>query len=125
MAYRSKYAGPCVIPLDPVPHEEAIKEENDFIGACDSCGNCCIGLSINTTLPLGRKFVKKAGERCIHLTRNGRCKVWGNKWKQPKVCRTIVPMNSLCRFDLRTFPNFNELHLEYLLWLDNVTGGGD
>ncbi len=88
---------------------------------CDMCGRCCTGVSINSMLPTGERFKKPAGERCIHLGPDNMCKVWGQQNKQPEVCRTIKPSQSLCRFDLRGDPEEAKKHFKYLRWLDRIT----
>jgi len=78
-------------------------------GKCDYCGICCVALSITS-------LNKPAGVRCRYLKDN-LCSVW-NTDLQPSVCRTIVPMNDLCRFDMRGTPR---AHYKYLLSLERST----
>lgn len=92
-----------------------------MIEECDFCARCCIGVSMNSILPNGEVFKKAAGERCIHLGTDKLCKVWGDKEKQPEVCRTIKPSNSLCRFDLRGDPEEAKKHYKYFNWLERAT----
>lgn len=94
---------------------------NDFQGKCDMCGVCCTHVSINSTLPDGSKFEKPAGQRCGYLTDDNLCGVWGNEGIQPEVCRTIKPMNSLCRFDLRQESNGQQKHIIYLEQIETLT----
>jgi hypothetical protein len=87
-----------------------------LIEECDYCGRCCIGVSINSP-----QLKKAAGVRCVHLGTDNMCKVWGDVTKQPAVCRTIQPNNSLCRFDLRGAKDEAKKHYRYLIWLDRIT----
>lgn len=94
---------------------------NDFEGTCDNCGVCCTELSINSAMPDGSTFNKPAGVTCAFLIRDNLCGVWGDTTRQPEVCRSIRPTNSLCRFDLRG-KVFGELrHRQYLRLLEKHT----
>jgi hypothetical protein len=95
--------------------------KHDFLGKCDNCGACCTFISINSTLPNGVKFRKPAGTRCEYLTKDSLCEVWGDKKRQPSVCRNILPFNSLCRFDLRNVPSGKDSHAQYLRKLEKLT----
>ncbi|MFN9776973.1 MAG: YkgJ family cysteine cluster protein [Candidatus Kapaibacterium sp.] len=58
------------------------------------CGACCIAPSITTAfyaMPAG----KKAGERCVHLDANMRCKLFG-KPERPAFCSTLPPSPEMC-----------------------------
>lgn len=99
----------------------AIIDDDGKQYSCNQCGRCCTAVSINSTLPTGEIFNKPGGQRCIYLGPDNLCKVWGNQNKQPEVCRTIKPNNSLCRFDLRGDPEEAKKHFKYLRWLDRVT----
>ncbi|HOB85563.1 MAG TPA: YkgJ family cysteine cluster protein [Bacteroidales bacterium] len=48
------------------------------------CGACCIEISISSPIP-GMTDGKPAGVRCIHLTGDFKCALWGNPYR-PKVC---------------------------------------
>ena len=103
----------------PIPLSQII--ERDFRGKCDMCGVCCTHISISSKLPDGAQFEKPAGIKCKYLTDNNLCGVWGDKQKQPNVCRNIQPMNSLCRFDLRGVEDGKKQHIEYLQQLEKLT----
>ncbi|HOW09099.1 MAG TPA: YkgJ family cysteine cluster protein [Bacteroidales bacterium] len=58
------------------------------------CGACCIAASISTPLP-GMPEGKPAGVRCIHLTDDARCAIFGSP-DRPKVCSGFQPEPEFC-----------------------------
>ncbi len=58
------------------------------------CGACCIAASISTPLP-GMPEGKPAGVRCIHLTDDYRCDIFGSP-DRPKVCSDFQPEPEFC-----------------------------
>ena len=58
------------------------------------CGACCIAISISTTIP-GMSGPKPAGMRCIQLTSDNRCRLYG-KPERPDVCRAFEPSAEIC-----------------------------
>lgn len=58
------------------------------------CGACCIAPSISTPIP-GMESGKPAGVRCIQLTADNRCKLFG-KGSRPAVCNSLKPSDELC-----------------------------
>lgn len=58
------------------------------------CGACCIAISISTTIP-GMSGPKPAGVRCIQLTSDNRCLLYG-KPERPDVCREFQPSAEIC-----------------------------
>ena len=58
------------------------------------CGACCIAPSISSALP-GMPNGKPAGVRCIHLTRDNRCRLFG-KPERPAVCNRLRPSEEMC-----------------------------
>src|SRR2546430_2700621 len=58
------------------------------------CGACCIAPSISSALP-GMPNGKPAGVRCLHLTRDNRCKLFG-KPERPEVCNRLQPSEDMC-----------------------------
>ncbi len=48
------------------------------------CGACCIAISISSPIP-GMPHGKPAGERCIQLDEQNKCKLFGHQTR-PKVC---------------------------------------
>ena len=58
------------------------------------CGACCIAPSISSSIP-GMPDGKPAGIRCIQLTSNNKCKLFGNSLR-PKVCKSITPSIEMC-----------------------------
>jgi uncharacterized protein len=76
------------------------------------CGACCIALSISSPIP-GMPGGKPAGVRCIHLTPDNRCDLFG-KPERPDVCRRLRPSEEMCG---RT----REDALAYLTMLERAT----
>lgn len=60
----------------------------------DNCGACCISPSISSAIP-GMSNGKPAGVRCIQLTEQNRCKLFG-KNERPKVCAALMPSEEMC-----------------------------
>ena len=60
----------------------------------DYCGACCIAPSISSPIP-GMPNGKKAGERCIQLDINNRCKIFKDP-RRPKVCAGLMPDKEMC-----------------------------
>lgn len=60
----------------------------------DFCGACCIAPSISTPIP-GMPSGKKAGERCVQLDENNRCKIFEDL-RRPKVCGDLRPEADMC-----------------------------
>src|SRR6266849_4226512 len=58
------------------------------------CGACCIAPSISSAIP-GMPHGKPAGVRCIQLTSDNRCKLFG-KPERPQVCTSLQPSEEMC-----------------------------
>lgn len=58
------------------------------------CGACCIAPSISSPIP-GMPEGKPAGKRCIQLTDDNRCMLFGSK-ERPDVCRSLEPNAEMC-----------------------------
>lgn len=76
------------------------------------CGACCIAPSITSPIP-GMEKGKPAGVRCIQLTENNRCKLFGSSLR-PAVCLSLTPCKEMCG-------DSNEKALEYLNKLEKLT----
>ncbi len=59
-----------------------------------SCGACCIAPSISSPIP-GMPEGKPAGVRCLHLTPDYRCALWG-KPERPEVCSAFRAEPDFC-----------------------------
>jgi Predicted Fe-S-cluster oxidoreductase len=59
-----------------------------------SCGACCIAPSISSPIP-GMPNGKPAGIRCIQLTNDNRCKIFGQD-DRPAVCGNLKPSEEMC-----------------------------
>lgn len=58
------------------------------------CGACCIAPSISSPIP-GMPNGKPAGVRCVQLTEDNLCKLFG-KEERPKVCLGLPPSKEMC-----------------------------
>lgn len=58
------------------------------------CAACCIVVSITSSIP-GMPQGKPAGTRCIQLTHDNRCALFG-KAERPKVCVSLQPSCEMC-----------------------------
>jgi Fe-S-cluster containining protein len=61
------------------------------------CGACCIAPSISSPIP-GMPKGKPAGVRCVQLTFDNRCALFG-KAERPEVCRRLRPAFEMCGVD--------------------------
>jgi len=61
------------------------------------CGACCIAPSISSPIP-GMPGGKPAGVRCVQLTGDYRCALFG-KPERPEVCRRLRPTMGMCGAD--------------------------
>ena len=59
------------------------------------CGACCIAPSISSPIP-GMPGGKPAGVRCVQLTADNRCRLYGRP-ERPAVCRDLRPCEEMCR----------------------------
>ncbi len=58
------------------------------------CGACCIAPSISSPIP-GMPAGKPAGIRCIQLTEDNRCLLFGQP-ERPEVCSLLQPSEEMC-----------------------------
>lgn len=58
------------------------------------CGACCIALSISSPIP-GLPNGKPAGVRCVQLTPDNRCLLFGRP-ERPAVCVALRPSQEMC-----------------------------
>ena len=61
------------------------------------CGACCIALSISSPIP-GMPQGKPSGVRCVQLTDDNRCRLWGTP-AYPSFCRGFLPEPAVCGVD--------------------------
>jgi Fe-S-cluster containining protein len=76
------------------------------------CGACCIALSISSPIP-GMPDGKPAGMRCVQLTDDNRCKIFGQP-ERPGVCVRLPPNEEMCGQNA-------EQALAYLIRLEEIT----
>lgn len=60
----------------------------------DGCGACCIAPSINSPLP-GMPDGKPAGQRCVQLTQNYQCSIFGHA-SRPLFCAGLQASVEMC-----------------------------
>ncbi|MCC3375679.1 YkgJ family cysteine cluster protein [Cohnella sp. REN36] len=58
------------------------------------CGACCIVVSISSPIP-GMPAGKPAGVRCVQLTNDNRCRLFG-KPERPAVCGSLEASPDMC-----------------------------
>lgn len=61
------------------------------------CAACCIAPSISSPIP-GMPQGKPAGVRCIQLTADDRCAIFGSP-SRPPVCSNLQPSPEMCGAD--------------------------
>ena len=61
------------------------------------CGACCIAPSITSAIP-DMPGGKPAGVRCIQLTHDNRCAIFGDP-RRPSVCSTLRASMEMCGAD--------------------------
>lgn len=76
------------------------------------CGACCIAPSISSPIP-GMPDGKPAGVRCVQLTKDNLCKLFGLPTR-PVVCVSLKPSWEMCG-------ETNEEAMEYLKKLERET----
>lgn len=76
------------------------------------CGACCIAPSISSPIP-GMPQGKGAGERCVQLDSDNRCRIFGQP-ERPPVCSAFSADPDLCGAD-------RAQALANLTWLEGET----
>ena len=61
------------------------------------CGACCIAPSISSPIP-GMPHGKPAGVRCVQLTADNRCAIFGQP-ERPAVCASLRAEPAMCGSD--------------------------
>jgi uncharacterized protein len=77
------------------------------------CGACCIAPSISSPIP-GMPDGKPAGVRCVQLTDDNRCRLFGRP-ERPVVCGALRPSEEMCGHS-------RQEALAYLTFLERATG---
>ena len=85
------------------------------LGCRAGCGACCIAPSISSPIP-DMPQGKPAGVRCVQLTDDLRCAIFGQP-ERPAVCSRLRPEVVMCGID-----RFHAL--AYLEALDAATSAG-
>jgi uncharacterized protein len=76
------------------------------------CGACCVELSVSSPIP-GMPNGKPAGVRCVQLTDDNRCKLFGQP-DRPGVCIGLSSSLEMCG-------TTNEHAFTWLRWLEQIT----
>ncbi|NVN89267.1 MAG: YkgJ family cysteine cluster protein [Desulfuromonadales bacterium] len=76
------------------------------------CAACCIAPSISSPIP-GMEKGKPAGVRCVQLTDDNRCHLFG-RVERPAVCTSLQPAFDMCASN-------DAEALERLTFLEQVT----
>ncbi|GIP38755.1 zinc/iron-chelating domain-containing protein [Paenibacillus sp. J31TS4] len=76
------------------------------------CAACCIVVSISSPIP-GMPGGKPAGVRCVQLTDDNRCRLFGRP-ERPPVCGSLAPSEEMCG-------QSNEEAFQYLAKLEQAT----
>jgi uncharacterized protein len=71
------------------------------------CGACCIAPSISSPIP-GMPKGKPAGMRCLQLTDDNKCKLFGMP-NRPNVCLGLKPSIEMCGTCFEDANSFLEL----------------
>lgn len=79
------------------------------------CGACCTAPSISSPIP-GMPQGKPAGVRCVQLTEDNRCKLFGRP-ERPSVCVRLRPEIEMCGESA-------EEAMRILAELERLTGSG-
>jgi len=78
------------------------------------CGACCIAPSISSAIP-GMPAGKPAGVRCVQLTADNSCAIFGDP-RRPAVCSRLQPEPAMCGSDRRQA-------MAWLTALEHATAG--
>ena len=65
-----------------------------FLNCRIGCAACCIAPSISSSIP-GMEDGKPAGARCIQLSGDNRCRIFGSDLR-PAVCSSLQPSGEMC-----------------------------
>ncbi|MDP5275432.1 YkgJ family cysteine cluster protein [Chengkuizengella axinellae] len=76
------------------------------------CAACCIVISISSPIP-GMPNGKPAGVRCVQLTEDNKCKLFGQP-ERPEVCSSLKASQEICGGN-------NEDAFRNLTTLENIT----
>jgi uncharacterized protein len=73
-----------------------MKYVEEFIECRPGCGACCVMISISSPIP-GMPNGKPAGTKCIHLSTDGLCNLFG-KTERPLICSQFRAERAICGF---------------------------
>ena len=90
----------------------ARKVRRYFMQCRPGCGACCISPSISSAIP-GMPNGKAAGERCVNLSADDRCNIFGQA-DRPAVCSLFSADSAVCG-------SSREEAIRLLEWLEAAT----
>jgi uncharacterized protein len=93
-------------------HPQTAADSEPVMACRVGCGACCIALSISSPIP-GMPGGKPSGVRCVQLTLENRCRVFGQPGR-PEVCHRLRPNSEMCGDD-------TDEALAYLYELERAT----
>ena len=76
------------------PTYRAMPKTDDAMSCRSGCGACCIAPSISSPIP-GMPNGKPAGVRCVQLTADNACAIFGRP-ERPEVCVRLRPNAAMC-----------------------------
>lgn len=76
------------------------------------CAACCIAISISSPIP-GMEGGKPAGVRCVQLTDDNRCRLFGRE-ERPAVCGELQASMEMCG-------STDQEAFDILTWLERET----
>ncbi len=86
-------------------------ERGTYMDCRTGCAACCIAPSISSPIP-GMPDGKPAGVRCIQLTEDNLCKLFGSP-ARPRVCESLKPSREMCGYtSVDAFRYLEELEKE-------------
>ena len=76
------------------PEQALVADATGNFGCRSGCAACCIAPSISSPIP-GHPGGKPAGVRCLQLTADLRCAIFGQP-QRPSVCVRLRPHPDMC-----------------------------
>ena len=80
--------------INPQTEPRTASEREATLACRVGCGACCIALSISSPIP-GMPRGKPSGVRCVQLTPDNRCRIFGEPGR-PEVCNRLRPNEEMC-----------------------------
>lgn len=94
MLFRLNHVRSCHAIIKKLIYAKYESEGECILDCRTGCGACCIVISISSPIP-GMPDGKPAGVRCIQLTSDNKCKLFG-KPERPAICGKLQPSKDMC-----------------------------